>query len=196
MAYVDFVLKLHRSTKREYVARVVEHDKAECATVAKQYGKDYWDGDRKYGYGGYYYDGRWLPIAQDMARHYGIKAGEKILDVGCGKGFLLYEFTQAVPGVEVAGIDISEYAIENSKEEFRQLLLHHFPEPDILLNKQRMEERGALARDNVLPEAVMMQTSDIYRGIAEKITGKTLTLSDNPRAEIVQVLGDEFDLIA
>ena len=119
MAYVDFVLKLHRSTKRNYVQRVIDHDKAECAIVAKQFGKDYWDGDRKYGYGGYHYDGRWLPIAQEMAKHYGIKPGDKILDVGCGKGFLLYEFTQAVPGVEVAGIDISEYGIANAKEEIR-----------------------------------------------------------------------------
>ena len=122
MAYVDFVLKLHRTTKRNYVQRVVEHDKAECATIAKQFGKDYWDGERQYGYGGYSYDGRWLPIAQEMAKHYGIKAGDKILDVGCGKGFLLYEFTQAVSGVEVAGIDISEYGIANAKEEIKSSL--------------------------------------------------------------------------
>ena len=56
-------MKLHQSTKRDYVARVVEHDKAECATVAKQYGFDYWDGERKYGFGGMRYDGRWLPVA-------------------------------------------------------------------------------------------------------------------------------------
>jgi protein-L-isoaspartate(D-aspartate) O-methyltransferase len=122
MAYIDFVMKLHTSTKRDYVQRVVEFDKADCAIVAKQYGKDYWDGDRQYGYGGYSYDGRWLPIAQNMAKHYGIKPGDKILDIGCGKGYLLYEFTQAVPGVEVAGLDISEYAIENAKEEVKPFL--------------------------------------------------------------------------
>ena len=72
MAYVDFFMELHSSTKRDYVARVVEHDKAECAVVAKQYGKDYWDGDRKYGYGGYRYDGRWRPVAQKIAEHYGV----------------------------------------------------------------------------------------------------------------------------
>ncbi len=122
MAYVDFVLKLHRSTKRDYVQRVVDFDKAECAVVAKQYGADYWDGERQYGYGGYSYDGRWLPIAEAMAKHYGIKPGDKILDVGCGKGYLLYEFTNAVPGVEVAGLDISEYAIENAKDEVKPFL--------------------------------------------------------------------------
>lgn len=119
---VDFVQKLHSSTKRDYVARVVENPKAECARVAKQWGYDYWDGDRKYGYGGYHYDGRWLSIAQDMARHYEIKPGDKILDVGCGKGYLLHEFTVAVPGVEVAGLDISEYGIKDAKEEVKPFL--------------------------------------------------------------------------
>jgi ubiquinone/menaquinone biosynthesis C-methylase UbiE len=122
MAYVDFVMKLHRATKRDYVQRVVEHDKAECAEVARRYGAEYWDGDRRYGYGGYRYDGRWRPIAEAMAKHYGLKAGHRILDVGCGKGFLLYEFTQVVPGIEITGIDISPYAIEHAKEEVKPFL--------------------------------------------------------------------------
>lgn len=122
MSYQDFTTSLHSGTKRDYVQRVVEHDKADCAKVAKQWGKDYWDGDRRYGYGGYRYDGRWLPVAQTIAENYGLKAGDKILDVGCGKGYLLHEFTQAVPGVEIAGIDISEYGIENAKEEVKPFL--------------------------------------------------------------------------
>src|SRR5262245_30825346 len=122
MPEIDFVNILHTATKRNYVQRVVDYDKAECAEVAIQYGKDYWDGDRRYGYGGMRYDGRWKPVAENMARHYGLKPGHKVLDVGCGKGFLLYEFTQVVAGIEVAGVDISEYAIENSKEEVRPFL--------------------------------------------------------------------------
>ncbi len=85
--------------------------------------------------------------------------------------------------------------VENSKESFRQLLLNHFPDPDILLNKDRMPERQALARDNVLPESVLMEVSDTYVGIAEKITGEKLKLSDNPKAEIIEVLRDEYNLI-
>ena len=122
MAYVDFVMKLHQQTPRNYLARVVEHDKATCAEVAIQYGKDYWDGDRKFGYGGYKYDGRWRPVAEAMARHYHLKSEDSILDVGCGKGFLLYEFTQVVPGVRVAGLDISPYAIDHAKEEVKPYL--------------------------------------------------------------------------
>ncbi len=85
--------------------------------------------------------------------------------------------------------------VENSKEDFRQLLLNTFPDPDILLNKDRMEERTALARDNDLPEAVMMAISDTYMTIAEKITGNRLQLSDNPRAEIIAVLKESYGLI-
>jgi ubiquinone/menaquinone biosynthesis C-methylase UbiE len=124
MRDVDFLAKYQKATKRDYVARVVEHDKAECATVAKKWGQEYWDGPRQYGYGGYKYDGRWLAIAQDIARHYDLKPGAKILDVGCGKAFLLYEFTRAVPGVEIAGLDISEYGLANAKEEARPFLRH------------------------------------------------------------------------
>lgn len=122
MNQIDFIQQMNKSTKRDYVARVTEFSKAEAAKVATQYGKDYWDGDRKFGYGGYKYDGRWLPLAQTIAKHYGLKAGDKILDVGCGKGFLLHEFTRAVPGVQVAGLDISAYGIANAKEEVKPFL--------------------------------------------------------------------------
>jgi len=85
--------------------------------------------------------------------------------------------------------------VENSKEGFRQLLLNHFPDPDILLNKDRMDEREALARDNELPIEVLMDVSKTYTGIAEKITGHKITLSDNPKAEIVDVLKRDYQLI-
>jgi SAM-dependent methyltransferase len=122
MARIDFIQALHSTTKRNYVQRVVDHDKAECAAIARQFGRDYWDGERQHGYGGYRYDGRWRPIAEAMAKHYGLKAGDRILDVGCGKGYLLYEFTQVVPGVEVVGLDISQYGIDHAKEEVKPFL--------------------------------------------------------------------------
>jgi len=119
MAYVDFLSEVHRSTARDYVARVNEYPKAEAAKVALRFDREYWDGDRKFGYGGYRYDGRWRKVADAMRDHYGLGAGDRVLDVGCGKGFLLYDLTQSVPGIEVAGIDVSTYAIENGKEEVR-----------------------------------------------------------------------------
>ena len=85
--------------------------------------------------------------------------------------------------------------VENSKEDFRQLLLSHFPDPDILLNKSRMSERAELAKNNPLPESVLMNVSKTYIDIAEKITGEKLTLSDNPKAEIIQVLKEEYGVI-
>ncbi len=122
MAYIDFISTLHTTTARNYIERVARGDKAACAQVAKQFGRDYWDGDRKHGYGGFRYDGRWAPMAAEMIRHYGLRSGQRVLDVGCGKGYLLYELMTACPGLEVSGLDISAYAIENSKPEVRPFL--------------------------------------------------------------------------
>jgi len=122
MALVDFISQLHTKTKRDYLQRVLKHDKASCARVAKKLDKNYWDGDRKYGYGGYQYDSRWRSVAQNMIKHYGLKNDSRVLDVGCGKGFFLYDVKSVLSQVEIRGIDISSYAIENSKEEVRPFL--------------------------------------------------------------------------
>lgn len=122
MSKLEFVSLIHKKTNRDYLKRVTEYPKAEAAKIAKKFDFDYWDGDRRVGYGGYRYDGRWKVIAERMVSYYGIKPGDSILDIGCGKGFLLYDFMQVVPGVKVTGIDISKYAIENSKEEVRKFL--------------------------------------------------------------------------
>ncbi len=122
MSYIEFITQQHTSTKRDYLGRVLAHDKAECAEVAKKWDQEYWDGERQFGYGGYKYDGRWRLVAEAMTEHYGLKPGDRILDVGCGKAFLLYEFTQVIPGINVAGIDVSEYAVNNSKGEVQHNL--------------------------------------------------------------------------
>lgn len=122
MSYIDFMSVVHKSTTRDYLARVNDPDfpKAKAAELAKKWAFDYWDGDRRINYGGYrYMEGRWEKVAKAMADHYGLKAGDKILDVGCGKGYLMFDFTKVVPGIEVYGLDISSYAIEDSKEEIK-----------------------------------------------------------------------------
>ncbi|WP_261817264.1 phosphoribosylaminoimidazolesuccinocarboxamide synthase [Vibrio gallicus] len=85
--------------------------------------------------------------------------------------------------------------VENSKEGFRQFLLNHFPDPDILLNKERMPEREALARDNELPLEEMMKLSQTYIQIAETVTGKSIVLSNDPKQEIITVLAEQYGLI-
>jgi SAM-dependent methyltransferase len=121
-AEIDFLSAVHKRTKRDYLGRVNEYPKPESAKKALEWGFDYWDGDRKFGYGGYKYDGRWRAVADAMVKQYGLKAGSRILDVGCGKGFLLFDLIQAVPGLEVTGLDISNYAIEHAKSEVKPFL--------------------------------------------------------------------------
>jgi SAM-dependent methyltransferase len=122
---VNYITQLHKSTKRLYIERM-QDNKVECMTEAKKYDFNYWDGDRRYGYGGYkFIDGRWKPVAEILIKNYNLTNKSKILDVGCGKGFLLYEIKKILPEIKVCGFDSSEYAINNSKEEIKPNLLIH-----------------------------------------------------------------------
>lgn len=123
MAKVSFVTSLHTSSKRNYEVRRLKPGKAKRMEIAKRFGKDYWDGDRDYGYGGYVYDGRWEKVARAMIDFYKLKDGDSVLDIGCGKGFLLYEFQKLLPNSKLSGIDISSYAIEHAKEEVKDFLI-------------------------------------------------------------------------
>jgi SAM-dependent methyltransferase len=122
---LNIVTPLHKATKREYLARMVD-DKVQCMLKAKEYGADYWDGDRRYGYGGYkFIPGRWKPVAEALIKTYGLKSGSKVLDVGCGKAFLLYEMLQLEPGLEVVGFDASDYGIANAHPDVKDRLFKY-----------------------------------------------------------------------
>ena len=98
---VNFVSKLHKSTKRDYLDRMI-NQKVRCMKKAREFGYDYWDGDRKYGYGGYkYIPGRWRSVAKQMIKKYKITNNSKVLDVGCGKGYILYEIKKILPNLKI-----------------------------------------------------------------------------------------------
>jgi SAM-dependent methyltransferase len=122
---LNIVTPLHRMTKRDYLARMVD-DKVHCMLKAKEYEADYWDGNRRYGYGGYrFIEGRWTPVAQALIDAYGLRRDAKILDVGCGKAYLLYELKQLLPDAEIVGFDVSRHALADAKPEVRPYLFRH-----------------------------------------------------------------------
>jgi ubiquinone/menaquinone biosynthesis C-methylase UbiE len=115
MREVNLLAKLPRG-KRNVCARA-QAKTAEIIAISRKYGELYFDGPRTYGYGGYRYDGRWIPVAEDIVQHFGLKPGDRILDVGCAKGFLVKDLLKVCPGLEAFGLDISEYALMKCEPE-------------------------------------------------------------------------------
>jgi len=114
MAEVNLLARYPKA-KRNVKARL--GNKAENRALALKFDKEYFDGTREQGYGGFRYDGRWIPIAEDIVRHFDLKAGDRVLDIGCAKGFLVKDLMKVCPGLEVFGIDVSEYAVMNAETE-------------------------------------------------------------------------------
>jgi SAM-dependent methyltransferase len=85
--------------------------------AALKFSAEYFDGTREQGYGGYYYDGRWIPIARDIIAHFGLRPGDRVLDVGCAKGFLVKDLMALCPGLEAYGLDLSQYALTHAEPE-------------------------------------------------------------------------------
>ena len=135
--FVNYVTSLHQSTNREYIKRMVD-DKVDCMRKAKEYELDYWDGSRRYGYGGYkYMPGRWKPVAELLIKNYNLTNDSSVLDVGCGKAFLLYEMKLLLPNLKVSGFDISKHGIEQGKEKINKgLFVHQAQKPYPFKNKQ------------------------------------------------------------
>lgn len=112
---IDLLRSLPKVTRN--IARRQEAKDPRVVALAKEFGETYWDGPREYGYGGYRYDGRWRAVANDIVQHFGLKTGMRVLDVGCGKGFLVKDLMLECPGLDVFGLDISRYALMNCPAE-------------------------------------------------------------------------------
>lgn len=116
MVEINLLSRYPRSQRN--IGTRTEAQSAENIRIAREYGKEYFDGSRDTGYGGYRYNPRfWTGVAEDMVAHWNLKPGDRVLDVGCGKGFLVKDLTIACPGLEVFGLDVSEYALMNCEPE-------------------------------------------------------------------------------
>ncbi|MBU3022191.1 class I SAM-dependent methyltransferase [Aestuariibacter sp. A3R04] len=114
------LLRNYPRTNRDTKARG-ETKTEEVRQIARQFGQAFFDGDRQYGYGGFYYNSRfWQPVIPDFKRHFSLTSDSCVLDVGCAKGFMLHDMREAIPGIDVRGVDISDYAVANAKEEVRE----------------------------------------------------------------------------
>ena len=115
---IDLLVNYPKSKRdvKERGASKTEEDRA----IARKFGKDFFDGDRKHGYGGFSYFPRfWQPVIPTFQKYFGLTAKSSVLDVGCGKGFMLHDMAELIPGITVKGVDISEYAIENAIEDMK-----------------------------------------------------------------------------
>jgi len=130
---IDLLARYPR-TQRNLAERVQFKSDA-VRKIARQFGYEYFDGSREFGYGGFVYSPKfWEGVVQDFVREYGLTSQSSVLDVGCAKGFFLYDLQRAVPGITVKGLDISSYAIKNSKQEVKRNLIvgdaREMPFPD------------------------------------------------------------------
>ena len=115
---IDLLVNYPR-TKRNVAERGQEKTE-EDRRLARQFGKDFFDGDRRHGYGGFNYNSRfWQPVVPTLQQHFGLGAGSSLLDIGCGKGFMLHDLAALIPGITVKGVDVSRYAIENAIDDMK-----------------------------------------------------------------------------
>jgi SAM-dependent methyltransferase len=177
------LLENYPKTKRDTMARGAEKT-AEDRAIARQFGREFFDGDRRHGYGGYYYHPRfWQPVIPTFQKHFGLTEKSSVLDVGCGKGFMLHDLALLIPGITVKGIDISEYAIRNAIDDMKPHVqvanASQLPFPDhsfdvvisitTVHNLERTQCARALQEIERVGRGKAFITVDAYRNEEEKI---------------------------
>jgi len=180
MALLDLMRRLPR-TERNLAARHGAQT-PENVALARRFGREYFDGSRDTGYGGYTYDGRWIPVADDIVRHFALGPGARILDVGCAKGFLVKDLRTRQPGLLAYGLDLSDYAIRHAEPEAAAYLVRGtcealpFPDDsfdaviakDVIHNQSRAGCVRALREiERLAPGRGFVQV-DAYRDEAER----------------------------
>lgn len=179
--------KTKRNTK-ERANQKTENDRE----IARQFGKEFFDGERRHGYGGFYYNPRfWEPAIPDFIKHFCLTEKSSVLDVGCGKGFMLHDLVEALPGIKVAGIDISNYAIENCIETMSDNLqvadARQLPFPDnsfdvvisitTLHNLEREDFIIAIKEIERVSKGKSFITLDAYRNEEERVAMEAWNLT-------------------
>lgn len=122
---INLITNTHENNKRNYFDRMF-NNKVRSMKIARKFDKNFWDGKRRYGYGGYkYVRNYWKPLAKKLIKKYNLNNKSSILDIGCGKAFLLYEISLLLPNIKIRGFDVSSYAIKNAKEELKKKLFKY-----------------------------------------------------------------------
>ncbi|MDO8517083.1 MAG: class I SAM-dependent methyltransferase [Nanoarchaeota archaeon] len=132
--------------------------------IAKRFDKEFFDGERVNGYGGYVYDGRWKGAVKKMQEIYKINSNSSVLDIGCGKGFLLYDLQDMIPGIQIAGIDISNYAINHTMDGFGNYIAKNDTPHDYSFNSSCFNQE-----DNLEESAKRKIIPHIIQGSVEKL---------------------------
>ena len=175
---VNFATQLHKSTTRSYLERMID-DKINCMMKAKEYEFDYWDGDRRFGYGGYKYMlNRWKPVAEELILNYRLDNNSSVLDIGCGKAFLLYEMKKILPGLKVSGFDISKHGIKSAKNEIAKDLFIHKAQETYPFNNDQFDLAISLGCFHNL------KIFELQKALSEKLSK---TIIGNPAVEGVRM---------
>lgn len=197
------LLEKYPKSKRKVTERGAEKTEKDRA-IARQFGRAFFDGDRRHGYGGFSYHPRfWQPVIPTFQNHFGLTEKSRVLDVGCAKGFMLHDLVELIPGIQVAGVDISSYAIENAIEDMRPFVrvadAVHLPFADnsfdvvisinTIHNLEKEECARALKEIERVARGKSFITVDAYRNDAEKermmawnLTAKTVMHVDEWKA--------------